>query len=370
MWWNSALQGDSEVAAFESYLESNGFSDDDAPAEGSPETPKDDDRSPEDQANADAEEEEEDLGDHPLDPETEKDPDEELEASGEDEDKGEGEGEDEDISTIAALAEFFELPEADVLQNLEVEAPGGDMVSIGEALDGWRESERMFEARSTTLEAEHRDLVTVTQETSNKHLQQIATLTQGLIARMTEEFSSDRLAAARMENPEAYADLIDAKTKTEKLVSDSIAAMDAEADRRQEHSNEDIQKIMVKQNELLLKAKPEWQDNDIRRKALSAGNRYLLSTGWTQQDIDSIMDHRLLLLVDDAVAGRRVRKGSDGKTVKNLRKRGLKKPNTGLKARSRRDPENPKNRARQTAYARLKKTGDAKDAVDLFMDVL
>lgn len=363
MWRSSALRGDADVAAFESFLESTGAMDDDAPQDDAPQTSDDDDRSPEDQDNLDTDDEPEDTDDLDTDDATD-------DASGGDEgDEGDG-TEDPDITTLAALGEFFEVPEADILQNLEVASPSGELVSIGDALDSWRESENIFEARATTLEAEHRSLVEETQETSNKHLQQLSTLTQGLITRITQEFASDRLAAVRMEDPEKYADLIDAKTSAEKLINDSIAAMDQEAGRRQQHSEQDMNKIMTQQNELLLKARPEWRNPDVRRKAYSAQQRYLLEMNWSQEDIDSISDHRLLLLVDDAVAGSQVRKGSDGKTVDRLRKRGLKKPTTGLKARSRRDPDNPKNRARQTAYARLKKTGDARDAVGFFMDAM
>jgi hypothetical protein len=361
MWRVSALQPTSEVAAFESFLENTeGAMDEATPEEDAPLTPLTDDNPAEDEEDLESEEDEE------LDEDAAED---EVAADAEGEPKeGESAEGDADISTIEALADFFEVEQGEVLQNLEVEGLNGENVSIGDALDGWRESERIFDERAATLESDHRNLVVSTQETSNQHLQRMAILTQGLINRIKDEYSTDRMAAARMEDPERYAELVDGKVAAEKLINDSIGSMDEEAHRRETQSKESIQTIMAKQNALLLQARPDWQNQKVLGAALKSGTRYLLSNGWEQTDIDGIMDHRILLMVDDAVAGARLRKGSDGKTIDKLRKRGLKKPTTGLRARSRRDPENPKNRARDKAYARLEQSGDAKDAVDLFLD--
>ena len=358
-WTASAIQSNSDVSDFESYLEIEGNAAEESPNEDAPLTPLSEDTPPEEEENLD-----------PEDPDEEDEEELDAAAVASDADGEEGDDDSPEISTISSLAEFFEVEESDVLDNLEVESPTGEVVSVGDALNSWRESEKVFEERATTLESEHQALRLQTQETSNRHLQQIATLTEGLISRLRQDFSSERMAAVRMENPDGYADMIDAKNGAEALINSSIAAMDEESQRRDTEGSESLQVTMAKQNQLLLQARPDWKNPDVLKKALGAGSRYLLQTGWDQNDIDGIMDHRILLIVDDAVQGARLRKGSDGKNIDKLRKRGLKKPTKGLRARSRRDPDNPKNRARNDAYARLKSTGDAKDAVDLFLDVM
>jgi hypothetical protein len=362
MWLASALPPVSEVAAFESFLEgTEGFQDTDEPNEEAPLTTEPEDNSPEDNEEVDPDEDE-------LDEDELEDEDIPTAADAEADAEGEADPDAPDVSTLDSLADFFEVEPEEVLQNLEVEGLEGEMVSIGDALDGWRESERIFEDRATSLEADHRTLLSSTQEASNQHLQRVAILTKSLIDRIQVEYSGERMAAARMENPEHYADLVDGKNAAEKLINDSIGVMDQEGDKREAQSSADLHKIMAKQNDLLLKARPEWKNPDTLNSALKAGTKYMLGNGWAQSDIDSIQDHRVLLMVDDAVKGARLRRGSDGKLVDKLRRRGLKQPTKGLKARSRRDQPNPKNRARDKAYARLEESGDAKDAVDLFLD--
>lgn len=363
LWLAGALQGDSDVAAFEEFLTSSGAMDEDTPNEDTPKTPQDDASPPEEDENPDTDED-----GNPIVPlETDDDADDDDDAKPKD-DKDE---DSEVISSISAMAEFFEVEETVLLQNMEVEGLDGQpALSVGEALESWRESERIFESRATSLEADHQALKLETQGTADKQLGRVATLTKGLIAQLNQDYSSDRMASLRMEDPDKYVSAMERKQATEQLINASIQELDTEAKTRTVQSDEDTRRVLAKQNDLLLTARPEWRDDKVREAALTKGARYLMSNKWTAEEIDGITDHRLLLLVDDAVAGASLRSGTKDKSLDALRKLGLKKPNKGLKARTRRDQENPKNRQRQEAMSRLKKSGDARDAVDLFMDVM
>ena len=103
---------------------------------------------------------------------------------------------------------------------------------------------------------------------------------------------------------------------------------------------------------------------------MANGQRLLLSIGFTQEDIDSVVDHRVLLLTDLAVKGLSISKSVAEKSVDELRKRGLKKPSVGLRTKSRKDPENQTNKAKATARAKFAKSGSVSDAARLIEDLI
>lgn len=283
----------------------------------------------------------------------------------------EGETEEgENISSLAALAEYFEVEEDDVLSNLEVEDPFGNAIPIGEALNSWRETEGMLEHRRAELENRYAAQVEQQNTEIEKNLAELHTLSRALIEHIKGDYSDERMQRVRMEDPDGYADMLDRRNAMLNVIDNASKTYQMNAELLQKQSQQDMDKLLREENATLLRKKPEWADPKVRQNDMIAGQRLLQSLGWSQEDIDSVVDHRILILTDLAVKGARLSKDASKKNVEELRKRGLKKPSIGLRTKSRKDPENPANKARAQARAKLRKSGDARDAARLVEDLI
>lgn len=327
----------------------------------------DPERTPEEAANVAESEDELELEDPTLE---EPGDDDELLAADADGEELEaeadgGEAEADGISTLGAIADYFEVEESEVLENLTVADPYGGQVSIGEALESWRNSEGLLDQRRSQLESEFQTRSEELNSETDKNITQLQALASGLIEIMKSEYNDDVLGRARLEDPDKYTELFERRAQMMNLIENSAHAYEMNAKFREGQSQKDISELLQKENATLLEKKPEWKDSKVRQNDLLAGQRLLMSLGFTQEDLDSVVDHRILILTDLAVKGARLAKDASSKNVEELRKKGLKKPSLGLRTKARKDPENPNTKAKAQARAKLRKTGDVKDAARL-----
>lgn len=311
-------------------------------------------------------------------------PAEELEADAPDEtadetaegEEGEGEpaeGEEAPaIDSLEAIAEHFQVEPDEVLDNVLVDSPSGERVSIRDALDGWRRSEHVVVEREEQLTEEFRQHREQFDTQANQTVGQLAAMLKAANETLNSIYSKEKVEELRSVDPDAYLAAMESRHRILQIMQGGLDVMKAEADRREESSGLDVNEVVRKEQRRLFAAKPEWRDDKVRMEAQARHERYLksLPVPFTDEEINGIMDHRLLLVVDDAAAGAALREGTQSKKVDALKKKGLKRPTGTLRPQVRRDPESPRNRARDQARARLHKTGDARAAAALIEDMI
>lgn len=113
-----------------------------------------------------------------------------------------------------------------------------------------------------------------------------------------------------------------------------------------------------RETELLLQARPEWRDpvkqNEAVREIGEVGKTY----GFSTDEIAQVLDHRMLLVLADAAAYRKLKETQPAVTKKVAAAPVALKP--GAK------PAKPSDQvARQQQMAKLKKSGRIEDAIDL-----
>ena len=274
------------------------------------------------------------------------------------------------ISSLGALAEYFEVEEDQVLDNLEVEGADGTSIPIGQALQSWRDGEGLLESRRAALETDYQGRIESVNLQADKGMAEIQTLAVALANHLRDEYSDEKLQHARMEDPDQYANLIDKRMEIMRVIEGAANSYETNAKQRESQSQGDMRQLMQTENAALMAKKPEWQDRTVRNQDMIAGQRLLLQIGFDQSEIDQVVDHKILILTDLAVKGARLSKGASGKNLDALRKKGLKKPSLGLRTKSRRDPENPTTKARDQARARLGQSGSIRDAARLVEDLI
>jgi len=143
---------------------------------------------------------------------------------------------------------------------------------------------------------------------------------------------------------------------------DKIAELNNERYRVQQQNEAEMASVLQEkiQNEaeLLVQKLPEYADpnstlkNDLRN--------YALGLGFSEQDVDGITDHRVVMVLHKAMLQDQVAKGvKKAKPVPKVVKSGT--------------PQTKTQKAKKTVQAkreRLAKTGNARDAADVFLDLI
>lgn len=144
-----------------------------------------------------------------------------------------------------------------------------------------------------------------------------------------------------------------------------VAALKSEQQRVQQQTESEfmsvLQEKVQREAELLSKALPDYANPDANLR--TELRNYALGLGFSPQDIDGITDHRVVLVLHKAMLQDKAEKGVQtqrkAKAVPKVVKPGTPESKT---QRS--------NRALQAKRERLAKTGNTKDAANIFLDLI
>ena len=141
------------------------------------------------------------------------------------------------------------------------------------------------------------------------------------------------------------------------------AQIQAEQQRMYDQNRREFQEVVTRkvqeEAKALSKVLPEYADpnsnlkNDLRN--------YALGLGFSQQDIDAITDHRVVLVLHKAMMNDRASKTSEKK---------LKVVPKVVKSGTPESKAQRSNRERQAKRERLSQTGNIRDAVSVFLDIM
>jgi hypothetical protein len=126
----------------------------------------------------------------------------------------------------------------------------------------------------------------------------------------------------------------------------------------QQEFNEIVTQKVQQEAELLAKALPEYSEPGSTLK--TDLRNYALSLGFPANEIDSITDHRVVLVLHKAM-------------LQDNAAKGVKKVKVAPKVVKSGTPQTKSQRVKKVAQVkreRLSKTGHAKDAADVFLDLI
>ena len=161
-------------------------------------------------------------------------------------------------------------------------------------------------------------------------------------------YEEDPVEAARVEHK--------LKRKQEKLV-EAVEKTRAE----QQKQLEEI--IKIQQKELTTKL-PEFSDPEKSSQLKSQMRSYLNSFGFQDQEISQIYDHRIVMLINDAMKYRNMQKLKPNLASK------IAKPGKVLTSGIKKDKSDVAFEKRKEKLNRLRKSGHIKDATNVFLDIL
>lgn len=129
----------------------------------------------------------------------------------------------------------------------------------------------------------------------------------------------------------------------------SVKQKQAEEQQAQQNQN------LHKQEELLIKAVPEWQDSSVRAEQASQVAEFLSKVGYSPEEIANVTDHRIVVLARNAMNGDKM------KTDVNLAKKKVKTAPKLVKANARQSPAQSAAKRVQAAKQKAFRTGTNED---------
>lgn len=278
-----------------------------------------------------------------------------------------------EVDSLAGLAEHFGLEPAD-LYNLRVpiELEDGEHgeFTLSELKDGFRarqvseaaakkatQQREAFEARQAEVEKVEKQWEARMQETA-------ATL-QVAEQHLAHEFNAIDWANLQSEDPgdyaakrlafnERHAALEGAKRQ---LVQSWASAKEEQEQQAEQHRAEALEREQA----AMLKAIPEWRDEDAAKLERAELATYLETHGFGTDEVAGIADHRHIVLARKAMLYDKHVKAADA-TKKRVVRLSSKKP---LQPNARQTQEERQAETESAARSRLRKTGHINDAVEV-----
>jgi len=295
--------------------------------------------------------EEKEDEDQDADDDTEEESDEDD--SEEDDD---GESEDEDESDDSDDEEHEDQPSYKVkVDGKEVE------VTLDELKKGY--SRQADYTRKTQELAEERKVLSEAREAREQYQQRLQAVDTALEQAKPKGRTADEWDSLRRRDPNRFAVewAEHQRWQTEK------AAVQQEQERVAQEAQGDLQRqindTLKREGDLLVEVIPEWQDKDTAATEKAELMQYAQETyGWTEEDLASVYDHRLILMLRKAQQFDALSEGAERlepkkKTAKVLKPGGRKKK-TG------------KTKAQRKRAEKLARSGSVDDAAALIMGAL
>jgi len=313
------------------------------------------------------------------DPEDEKPP---LAADGEEEEEeiaakadpeGEGEGEEaaeeEGVQTLSDLARMFEVEETELLNQLQFDSGDGNKIPLSQIIDGYKkapQAAKQLEELSAEKQRFSQEVAQLRTQTDEK-IRDLAASAQALLDVTNEEFAGIEWNRLQAEDPSQYLMLKERQRERGQLIQSAIEKM---RKIEQERATTDLEHAKTTRSQEIARLheiRPEWTKPEVAQAAMSETNQYLLGVGWTQEEINTIQDHRQLLVAYDAAQYRKLQNQAPQKLEKL---RSLPKPKAVLRSTARRDSSSDAQRQAQKNMDRLRQSGDERDAARLFEELL
>lgn len=153
-------------------------------------------------------------------------------------------------------------------------------------------------------------------------------------------------------------------TKVERQIRLKKEKMMDAANKLQQEQTRQLNSYVQEQQKILAEKMPEF--NDAQKASTTKNNlrNFLNSYGFKDAEIGQIYDHRIVMLVNDALKYRNV------KNVKPLSAAQASKPGKFLSSGVKKDSNDMNFQRRKEKLSRLKKTGNVKDAASIFYDII
>jgi hypothetical protein len=263
---------------------------------------------------------------------------------------------------------MFEVDETTMLDHLQVDTGTGKQVSLSQVISSYRNAPEAvhqweeFQGERAAFQQESAQY----RANMDEAVRGLAVNAQTLLDITNEEFKDVNWKELETEDPQTYLILKNKEAERGAAVRMAIDKLRGAEQQRLTELQSNSVKNRKDEIATLHRKMPEWSDKETAQEAMSDTNSYLAEEGYSQEEINGIVDHRYLLTAWKAAQFDKLKKQAPKKLQKL---RGLPKPKT-LRSGARRDTSGDERKKAQAKFDRLVKTGDERDAAQLLEEFL
>lgn len=239
------------------------------------------------------------------------------------------------------------------------EVDGYRVRDVAEAKNGWM-FQKDYTKKTTELAEERKQYENLMNQVQQEREKYIAGYAR---ARQLDEalYKEPDWITLQAQDPEGY---IEARENWDQIQARRLA-MDEEirlaTEQQQAAAQEKLRSHYVSESEKLLNRVPEWREKKVAEEFFGQVNEYLSGYEFTPEEISNITDHRLMLVLRDAVQGRTVRKNG----AAPIAQKKVAKARKGLSGAPRQAPPDPNASRLNQARENLSRDGSFEDAIEL-----
>jgi hypothetical protein len=273
-----------------------------------------------------------------------------------------------EIGDLNGLAEYLNVDPAD-LYNIAIPFTKNgqkDEFTLGDLKDKYQRFEET-EALRADAQAQ-RDAyeagVQQAQQAAQDYALQASAIAQAMEQSLLADFGQINWQALQQQNPAEYIRaqqaLAQRQDQLQKMKQGAWENIEKQKSLFQEQENHFKQQRLLREQQALLKAVPEWRDQKVADAERHELARYMVERGYSEEEINAVDDHRAILLVRDAMKYRAMQSKGEiaAKKVIKLAKN-IVKPGT------RQTASEQTNDQERGLRKNLKQTGSVQDAAAL-----
>ena len=286
--------------------------------------------------------------------ETEDDAEEEETEESLEEEESEDESETETVYTVRVDGKDVEVTEDELLKGYSRQADytkkTQELAEYRRQMDGAMQQAQQEIQQTQQARAQYVDAVEAAISTNYAHLQQF------------QHVDWERL---KTEDREEYLTKRDDYRQAQEQITELQNQHKAAAEQQQSEMAEQQKRMWMEEHHKMSQILPDWRD-DTKRMAISkAIGEYAIGQGYTQEELDTLVDHRSILMLMKAKAYDDVR----GKQHAVRSKKVKNKPKV-VRSKAKQDKAPSKARKRTEQMKRLRESGRVDDAAEVLLGMM
>lgn len=319
--------------------------------------PEDNEESEETQASEEVSEDEPESSENRVvgesEEETEDDAEEEETEESLEEEESEDESETETVYTVRVDGKDVEVTEDELLKGYSRQADytkkTQELAEYRRQMDGAVQQAQQEIQQTQQARAQYVDAVEAAISTNYAHLQQF------------QNVDWERL---KTEDREEYLTKRDDYRQAQEQIAELQNQHKAATEQQQAEMAEQNKRMWMEEHHKMSQILPDWRDDEKRMAISKAIGEYAVGQGYTQEELDTLVDHRSILMLMKAKAYDDVRGKQQAVRSKKVRN----KPKV-VRSKAKQEKAPSKARKRTAKLGRLKETGHVDDAADLIFDM-
>ena len=286
--------------------------------------------------------------------EAEDDAEEEETEESLEEEESEDESETETVYTVRVDGKDVEVTEDELLKGYSRQADytkkTQELAEYRRQMDGAMQQAQQEIQQTQQARAQYVDAVEAAISSNYAHLQQF------------QHVDWERL---KTEDREEYLTKRDDYRQAQEQIAELQNQHKAATEQQQAEMAEQHKRMWMEEHHKMSQILPDWRDDEKRMAISKAIGEYAVGQGYTKEELDTLVDHRSILMLMKAKAYDDVRGKQQAVRSKKVRN----KPKV-VRSKAKQDKAPSRIRKRTAKLGRLKETGHVDDAADVIFDML